>query len=67
MLWFKKKKEKIKEQHDLERAVEIQVQTHKDATKESVEEANRVADKFNKVINENGFTLVIQVAATRKK
>lgn len=70
MLWFTKKKvekEQIAETERLEQAVSIQVQKHDRIADERVAEAQQIADNFNRVINENGFTLVIKVAATRKK
>ncbi len=70
MLWFTKKKvekEQIAETERLEQAVSIQVQKHDHIADERVAEAQQIADNFNRVINENGFSLVIKVAATRKK
>lgn len=70
MLWFNKRKakrEQIAETERLEQAVSIQVQKHDNIADERVAEAQEIADNFNRVINENGFTLVIKVAATRKK
>ena len=70
MLWFTKKKvekEQIAETERLEQAVSIQVQKHDYIADERVAEAQQIADNFNRVINENGFSLVIKVAATRKK
>ena len=70
MLWFTKKKvekEQIAETERLEQAVSIQVQKHGHIADERVAEAQQIADNFNRVINENGFSLVIKVAATRKK
>ena len=70
MLWFNKRKaerEQIAETERLEQAVSIQVQKHDNIADERVAEAQEIADNFNRVINENGFSLVIKVAATRKK
>ena len=70
MSWFyrrQEKKDQIAETERLEQAVSIQVQKHDHIADEKVAEAQQIADNFNRVINENGFSLVIKVAATRKK
>ena len=69
MSWFSKsnKKELIAETQRLERAVSLEIQNHNNAADEKVAEAKKIADNFNRVINENGFSLIIKVAATRKK
>ena len=70
MTWFKKSKKKqdqIVETARLEKVVSIEIQNHNKVADERVAEARQIADNFNRVINENGFSLVIKVAATRKK
>lgn len=70
MSWFnksKKKKEQIAETERLEKVVSLEIQNHNNVADEKVAEAKQIADNFNRVINENGFSLVIKVAATRKK
>ena len=70
MLWFSKsknKKEQVAETERLEKVVSLQIQNHHNIADEKVAEAQKIADNFNRVINENGFSLVIKVAATRKK
>ena len=70
MVWFKKnkhKKEQIAETAQLEKQVSIEIQNHNNATDKVVAETQKIADNFNRIINENGFSLVIKIAATRKR
>lgn len=72
MLWFKKNKkaspkEQIAETQRLEKVVSLEIENHNNVADEKVAEAKEVADNFNRVINENGFSLVIKVAATPRK
>jgi tRNA nucleotidyltransferase (CCA-adding enzyme) len=70
MSWFKKqqkKEEQIAETARLEKVVSVEIENHNKVADEKVAEAREIADNFNRVINENGFSLVIKVAATRKK
>ena len=70
MSWFKfkkKKDEQIAETARLEKVVSIEIENHNKVADEKVAEARVIADNFNRVINENGFSLIIKVAATRKK
>lgn len=63
----KRKEEQVAETARLEKAVSIQIENHNKIADEKVAEAKEMADNLNRVINENGFSLVIKVAATRKK
>lgn len=71
MAWFRKKKvdrkDQIAEQHRLEEVVSIEVENHKDATKETIAKTQQVVDNFNEVIRKNGFTIKIHVAAGGKR
>lgn len=70
MAWFnkaKKKEEQIAETKRLEKVVSVEVENHNNVADKKVAEAKQIADNFNRVINENGFSLVIKVAAARKK
>lgn len=64
MLWFgKKKKENVKE---LERVVTIKVEQAKEASAREVARNKRVMSKFNKIINQNNFTIRVHSAAGGK-
>ena len=63
----KKKEEQIAETKRLEKVVSVEIENHNHVADKKVAEANQIADNFNRVINENGFSLVIKGAATRKK
>ena len=65
MLWFKKKK-KIAEVERLERQVTIEVQHHKDASAKEIAKTKQITDNFNRVINQNNFTIRIHSAAGGK-
>jgi hypothetical protein len=65
MLWFKKSKQST---HitELERQVTIEVQHHKNASAKEVAKTNKIVNNFNKVINQNNFTIRIHSAAGGK-
>jgi len=70
MVWFKKtkaKQEAIVETERLEQAVTVELKLHTKATDKSVAKAKEVTTQFNKLIKQNGFTLIIQSAAGGKK
>lgn len=68
MSWFGKKikdnSQAAAEAARLERVVTISVEKHDHTTDKTVEKAQEVANKFSKIIEENGFTMIIKVAAT---
>ena len=69
-MWFKKSKEKkdaIAETQRLEHVVSVEIENHQNATDKTIKETQEVADKFNEVIRQNGFTLKIHVAAGGRK
>lgn len=64
MLWFqKKKKHQHEDLRELERQVVIEVEHHKDASAKKVAETKKITDNFNRIINQNNFTLTIRAAA----
>lgn len=69
-MWFKKSKQKqadIAETQRLEQVVSVEIEHHQNVTDKTIKETQEVADKFNRVIRENGFTLKIHVAAGGRK
>lgn len=67
MLGFgrKKRQEQIKAQEQLQVAVSLEIQNHKNKSDKTIELSNRSANKFDKTINNNGFTIRIHAAAGR--
>jgi hypothetical protein len=64
MLWFrKKKKEEVKE---LERQVTITIEHAKNASAKEVAKNKKVTDNFNRLINQNNFTIRVHTAAGGK-
>lgn len=67
MLWFKKKSHKQEELDRLEMEVNVKVAAHQKTTSKVVAKTKKTADNFNKVINQNHFTITIQAAAGGKR
>ena len=64
MLWFrKKKKEHVIE---LERQVTIEIEHAKNASAKEIAKNKRITDNFNRVINQNNFTIRVHSAAGGK-
>lgn len=64
-MWFKKKRQEQEQQ--LERQVIIAVEHHKDASAKTIAETKKITDNFNRIINQNNFTIRIHAAAGGKQ
>lgn len=64
MLWFKKKKKQ--EVIELERKVTIEVEHAKNASAKEIAKNKKLTDNFNRVINQNNFTIRVHSAAGGK-
>jgi hypothetical protein len=67
MMLFNRKKESLATREDLEKKISVEIKQHEKITKKTVAETKKVADNFNRVIRNNGFTLQIHVAAGGKR
>ena len=67
MFWFKKKKRYEDLRDQLAARVSVEVPEHQRVKKEAVEEARQATDTLKEVINNNGFTLKIHIAAGGKR
>lgn len=65
MRWFGKNKEEVSVTPQEQEAI-IEIETHKSAQKEAIEQAKQASQQLNKLLVENGFTLKIYVAAGGK-
>ena len=63
------KKRRLEEQirDSREHEVRVEVEHHKDRTKEAITEAKEVTDKFNDILKKNGITLKIHIATKRHR
>lgn len=66
MQWFFKKQNRKEENKQLERQVTIEVQHAKNATAKEIAKTKKITDNFNRVINQNNFTIRIHTAAGGK-
>lgn len=63
MLWFKKKRAIIEHQQDVAQHTAIEIIAHKTAKQEAVNEAKDVNKQLKKLLEANGFTIKIYLAA----
>lgn len=66
MLWFNKKKQEQAETAEHNRAVTVEIEHHKEETAKAIAKTKKVTDNFNKVLNQNGITIKIHLAAGGK-
>jgi hypothetical protein len=66
MLWFKSRKLLEKERLAHERAVTVEIEHHKQETAKVIAQTKKVTDNFNRLLNKNGITIKIHVAAGGK-
>lgn len=67
MFWFRKNSNVRQEQKQLEQLAANEVAKHTQKTHDTIAETTKVADNFNRIIKENGFTLKIHIAAGGKR
>lgn len=63
MTWFKSKKPEGTERLAAPLVNRIEIETHNEAKAEAIAEAQVVGKKLNSLLVENGFTLIISLAA----
>jgi predicted ribonuclease YlaK len=66
MSWFKKKPTPPPPVADVKQAI-VEIEAHKDAEREAVQQAKEASRQLNTLLVENGFTLKIYLAAGGQK
>lgn len=66
MQWFFRKKRKQDAVERLEHQVIVEVQHHKEASAKEIAKTEKIVNNFNRVINQNNFTIRIHSAAGGK-
>lgn len=66
MLWFKRKKEQVK-QDERAKQVSVEVRQHKNKSKKVMANTQKVSDNLNKLLRENGITIKISLATGGKR
>lgn len=67
MIFFRKKKESVKEVDDLQKKVAVELSHHEEVREKTIKSTTEVGKKFVKTVVQNGFTLRIHVAAGGKR
>lgn len=66
MWWSKKRRQEDDDRAERERAVTVEIQHHKKETAKVIAQTKKVTDNFNRVLNQNGITIKIHLAAGGK-